>query len=144
VFGTSEESKFGLTEYRLISTGADLSHSATSALIFHALYNFDNSRSEMESVSFGGLDASFDPAAFWSSRDKDFTHTVGAGFDCDVVPDRLSFGVDYLFARSIGRVDTRTVAGRVSPPFPDNETELHDVSVEAHLEMTQNLSLRVG
>jgi MtrB/PioB family decaheme-associated outer membrane protein len=138
------KSKFGLTEYRLISTGADLSYSATSALIFHTFYSFDNSRSEMESVSFGGLDASFDPANVWSSRDKDFTHTAGAGFDYDVVPERLSFGIDYLFARSIGRVDTRTVAGRVTPPFPDNETELHDVSVEGNLQLTRNLSLRVG
>jgi MtrB/PioB family decaheme-associated outer membrane protein len=140
------KSTFGVTEYRLLSTGLDLSYRVTDALNFNAFYNHDKTRREMDAVSFGSNpDASFDPDNNWSSRDKDTTNTVGTGIDFDVLPDRLSLGVQYLFARSTGRVKTVTAAGGpVSPPFPDNETTLHNVSVQGNLEITRNLSMRVG
>ena len=140
------KSTFGVTEYRLLSTGVDLSYMVTDALNFNAFYNHDKSKTEMESVSFGGNpDLSFDPNNNWSSKDKDNTNTVGAGIDFDVLPERLSVGVQYLFARSEGKVDTVTVTGgSVSPPFPDNETTLHNVSVQGNLQITRNLSMRVG
>jgi opacity protein-like surface antigen len=100
----------------------------------------------MESVSFGGNpDTSFDPANNWSSKDKDTTNTFGAGVDFDVLPERLSVGVQYLFARSKGRVDTRTAGGvPVSPTFPETKTTLHNVSIQGNLQITRNLSMRVG
>jgi hypothetical protein len=123
---------FGVTGYRLLSTGLDVSYAATDALNFHAFYNHDKSKTEMDSTS-------------WSSRDKDTTNTVGAGFDFDVLPDRLSVGFEYLFAKSTGRVDTvREGGGTVPPPFSNNETKLHDVSVRGNLQITRNLSMRVG
>ncbi len=39
---------------------------------------------------------------------------------------------------------TVTAGGPVSPPFPDNETTLHNVSVQGNLQITRNLSMRVG
>ncbi len=39
---------------------------------------------------------------------------------------------------------TEDVGGPVSPPFPDNETTLHNVSVQGDLQITRNLSMRVG
>jgi opacity protein-like surface antigen len=88
---------------------------------------------------------SFNQDANWSSKDKDTTNTVGVGFDFDVLPERLALGVEYLFAKSKGRVDTVTDAlGPISPPFPDNETTLHNVSIQGNLEITRNLSLRAG
>jgi MtrB/PioB family decaheme-associated outer membrane protein len=135
-------SRFGLTGYRLLSTGVDLSYMATDALNFHAFYNFDRSKREMDSTTSA---TSFDPDDNWSSKDEDTTDTVGAGFDFDLIPDRLSVGFEYLFARSVGKVDTSTTAGGpISPPFPDNETSLHDISVQAKLQITRNLSMRVG
>jgi opacity protein-like surface antigen len=99
----------------------------------------------MESVSFAGSDSSFDPDNHWSSKDKDTTNTVGAGVDFDVLPERLSVGVQYLFARSKGKVDTvEASGGPVSPRFPNNETTLHNVSVQGDLQITRNLSMRVG
>jgi hypothetical protein len=125
------KSTFGLTEYRLFSKGLDLSYMATDALNFNAFYNHDKSKTEMDSTS-------------WSSKDKDTTNTVGAGVDFDALPDRLSVGVQYLFAKSKGSVDTTTAAGSVSPPFPNNKTTLHNVSVQGNLQITRNLSMRVG
>jgi MtrB/PioB family decaheme-associated outer membrane protein len=140
------KSKYGLTEYRLLSTGLDLSYMATDALNFNAFYTHDKSRREMESVDFPGNnpDLSFDSSRNWSSRDKDTTNTVGVGVDFDALPDRLSVGVQYLFAKSKGRVKTVELGGPVSPPFPDNETTLHNVSVQGDLQITRNLSMRVG
>ena len=129
------KSTFGLTEYRLLSRGVDLSYMVTDALNFNAFYNHDKVKREMDSTSFGNN---------WSSKDKDTTNTVGAGIDFDALPDRLSVGVQYLFAKSEGKIDTTTGAGSVSPPFPDNETELHNVSVQGNLQLTRNLSMRVG
>jgi MtrB/PioB family decaheme-associated outer membrane protein len=133
---------FGVTGYRLLSTGLDLSYAATDALNFHTFYTHDKSRTEMDSTSSS---TSFNPANYWSSRDKDTTNTVGAGIDFDVIPDRLSVGFEYLFAKSKGRIKTiKDVGGSVSPLFPDNETELHDVSVRGNLQITRNLSMRLG
>jgi opacity protein-like surface antigen len=133
---------FGVTEYWLLSTGLDLSYAATDALNFHAFYNHDKSKTDMDSTSSPAFPS---PANIWSSRDKDTTNTVGAGFDFDVLPDRLSVGFEYLFAKSTGKVTTRTDrGGPVSPPFPNNETTLHDVSVRGDLQITRNLSMRVG
>jgi MtrB/PioB family decaheme-associated outer membrane protein len=136
------KSTYGLTAYRMLSTGLDVSYAATDALNFHAFYNHDTSRSEMESTSSA---TSFNPINEWSSKDKNTTNTVGAGFDYDVLPDWLSVGFEYLFAKSVGRVDTVTAAGGpISPPFPNNETSLHDFSVQGDLQFTRNLSMRVG
>jgi hypothetical protein len=136
------KTKFGVTGYWLLSTGLDLSYAATEALNFHAFYNHDKSRTDMDSTSSS---TSFNPANHWSSRDRDTTNTVGAGFDFDVLPDRLSVGFDYLFAKSTGRVKTYTAGGGlVMPPFPNNETSIHDVSVQGNLQITRNLSMRVG
>jgi MtrB/PioB family decaheme-associated outer membrane protein len=133
------KSKFGLTGYRLLGTGVDLSYMATDALNFRAFYNYDKTKREMDSTS------STTSSRPWSSQDEDTTNTVGAGIDFDVVPDLLSVGFEYLFARSDGRVNTSTTAGGpVSPPFPDNETSLHDVSVQGKLQITRNLSMRLG
>jgi hypothetical protein len=41
-------------------------------------------------------------------------------------------------------VKTVELGGPVSPPFPDNETTLHNVSVQGDLQITRNLSMRVG
>jgi MtrB/PioB family decaheme-associated outer membrane protein len=148
------KSTYGVTEYRLLSTGLDLSYQVTDALNFHSFYNHDKTRREMDATS----SRSFDQDANWSSKDKDTTNTVGVGFDFDVLPERLALGVEYLFAKSKGRVDTMEVEVEVevdpltdrrfevpiSPPFPDNETTLHNVSIQGNLEITRSLSLRVG
>ncbi len=133
---------YGLTDYRVLSTGLDVSYAPLDVLSFHAFYNHDTSRSEMDSTSSA---TSFNPLNEWSSKDKDHTNTVGAGFDYDVLPDRLSIGFEYLFAKSVGRVDTVTAAGGpLMPPFPNNESTLHDVSVQGNLQITRNLSMRLG
>ncbi len=135
------KSTYGLTKYRLVSTGLDFSYQITDALNFHSFYNHDKTRREMDSTS----SLSFNPIANWSSKDKDTTNTVGVGFDFDVLPKRLALGVEYLFAKSKGRIDTVTDAGGpISPPFPDTETTLHNVSIQGNLEITRNLSMRVG
>jgi MtrB/PioB family decaheme-associated outer membrane protein len=127
---------FGVTEYRLLSTGVDLSYAITDALNFNAFYNHDKTKRKMDSASFG---------TNWSSKDKDTTNTVGAGIDFDVLPERLSIGFEYLFAKSTGRVDTFSgTGGTILPPFSNNKTKLHDVSVRGNLQITRNLSMRVG
>jgi MtrB/PioB family decaheme-associated outer membrane protein len=142
------KSTLGRTDYQLLSAGLDLSYAATDALIFHAFYTHDTSKSKMNSSSSA---TSFDPDNGWSSKDRDNTNTVGAGFDFDVLPDRLSIGFDYLYARSEGKVDTIWVIdpstgaeGPRLPLFPNNETSLHDFSVQGNLQITRNLSMRVG
>jgi MtrB/PioB family decaheme-associated outer membrane protein len=139
------DSTFGLTDYRLFSSGVDLSYAATDALNFHAFYSYDKDTTDMASVTFGGdAEDSFDPANNWSSQDKDITHTVGAGMDFDIIPDRLSLGMEYLFAKSRGNVVTVRADGTPVTPFPDNETKLHDISIHGDLQITRNISMRVG
>jgi len=71
--------------------------------------------------------------------------TEKEGVDFDVIPNRLGIGIEYLFAKSRGEIDTDLGSG-LSPlmPFPDNITKLHDVSVHTDVQITRNLSTRVG
>ena len=42
---------FGVTGYRLLSTGLDLSYAVTDALNFHTFYSHDKSKTDMDSTS---------------------------------------------------------------------------------------------
>jgi MtrB/PioB family decaheme-associated outer membrane protein len=138
-------SKFGLTEHRIVSSGVDLSYAPTNQLQINAFYNYEKSESDMESVTFGGNpDDSYDPLFYWNSEDRDVFQTVGVGVDYDVIPDCFSFGVQYLYVQSKGSVYTDSALGDVLPTFPDNKTNLHDVSVYGNFQITDQLSMRVG
>jgi MtrB/PioB family decaheme-associated outer membrane protein len=135
---------FGLTKHRILSPGVDLSYAPTNDLNINAFYTYEKTKSKMDSVTFGGNpDDSFDPIFNWRSRDKDIFHTVGVGVDYDVIPGRFSFGTQYLYAHSRGKVNTDAGFTAVAP-FPDNKTELHDVSVHGDVQITDGLSMRVG
>jgi hypothetical protein len=74
-------------------------------------------------------------------------HTVGAGFNLEIIRDRLGLGVDYLFARSVGAIDTVRAPGAALPapvPFPDLLSRQHNVSVHADYRFTDQFSMRVG
>jgi MtrB/PioB family decaheme-associated outer membrane protein len=138
------DTAFGLKTHEILSPGIDLSYDPTNELHFNAFYTYENTKSKMKSVTFGGdPDDSFDPLFNWTSRDKDIFQTVGLGADYDVVPGRFSFGAQYLFAKSRGKVDTEAVSSVVTQ-FPDNETKLHNVSIHGDFQITDCLSMRVG
>ena len=42
---------------------------------------------------------------------------MSQGVDIDIIPNRLGIGVEYLFAKSKGKIDTLVNAGR-SPGLP--------------------------
>jgi MtrB/PioB family decaheme-associated outer membrane protein len=142
------DSELGLTARRAFSPGVDLSWSVTEWLSFHTFYQYDETRSKQDSIDNDGDD--YPIARGWSGRDRDVTHTAGAGIDVVAIPDRLSFGVEYLFARSRSVIDIDVndpaLIGASLPllPFPDDVTDLHDLSVRSELQLTRNVSLRLG
>lgn len=147
------DSELGLTDFRSFSPGFDLSYTPTDRVRFNVFYQYEETRSKMDSVewvSFGGPAATdpFNPANGWSNRDKDIIHTAGAGLEVVAIPERLTLNLDYLFARSREIYDVSPNAGNPSGgtlfPFPDATTQLHDISVRSELQLTRNLSLRLG
>lgn len=141
------ESELGLTEFQSVSPGVDVSYAALDCLSTYAFYNYHWSRYKQNAWSFSGnarIEQSMDPDRRWSSVEDVHTHTVGAGFDLDVIADRLSFGVDYLFSRSKGEIDMDRGPALTGLPFPDTLSRQHNVSVHTEYRFTKNFSTRVG
>jgi MtrB/PioB family decaheme-associated outer membrane protein len=142
------DSEYGLQSNRILNPGVDVSYAPLEELNFHAFYSYERTRSKLKSNGWNFLAGETDPfdsGLNWSNRDKDTFHTVGAGVDFDVIPDRFSIGLQYLYAKSKGETHT-TVNSGLAPrsPFPDYETKLHDISVQGNLQITRNLSMRIG
>ncbi len=137
--------RYGLTDRKAYTPGVDITWMPADQLNFHAFYNYDWIVSNQDSISWSDDATAFDSANRWTSKTTDTIHTAGGGVDIDVIPNRLGIGVEYLFAKSRGKIDTDVNAGLTSGlPFPDDKTELHDISVHANLQITRNLSTRVG
>jgi MtrB/PioB family decaheme-associated outer membrane protein len=138
-------STYGLTDSKSVVPGVDLTWTPADWLSFHAFYNFQKIEAHQNSISWSDDTTAFDTDRRWTSRSRDIFHTVGAGFDVDAIPDRLTIGVDYLFAKSRGKIDT-DVGSALTPmlPFPDNNTRLHDIRVHGDVRITEHLSTRLG
>jgi len=137
------DSELGLTDYRTFAPGVDLSWVPTEWLSFHLFYEYEETRSKQDAIDNDGSD--YPVTRGWSGRDKDVFHTTGAGLEIVAIPDRLTISADYLFARSRSQIDM-DVNSDLTPglPFPDDFTELHDVSLRSELHVTRNLSVRLG
>lgn len=137
-------SELGLVDQRYFSTGMDASWTPTDRLLFHLFYDYEERRSKQDSLSWSPFSSPTNLSNGWSTRDTDRFHTTGLGFEFTVIPERVTLGAEYLFARSREILDTRVNTFREDRPFPDATTELHDVSLRSELHLTENFSLRVG
>jgi MtrB/PioB family decaheme-associated outer membrane protein len=150
------DSELGLTDYRTFAPGVDLSWVPTEWLSFHLFYEYEETRSKQDSIDNTNTDGDnvndgedYPITRGWSGRDKDTFHTAGAGLEVVAIPERLTFSADYLFARSRSQIDMDRNAELVQTvpiflPFPDDFTELHDVSLRTELHVTRYLSVRLG
>lgn len=139
----------GLTSSKHLSTGVDISFAPNERFNAHTFYTFERIKSEQQGWSTGGnaIPDSMDPDLRWSARDREKVHTLGAGFDVQVVPDLLSVGCEYLFARSRGQFNISLAPGLADPdaiPYPKNKTTTHALSVQSELELLENLTFRMG
>ena len=147
----------GLTEFEYVSPGVDVSYAPLDWLSTYAFYNYQWSRYEQNGWWFGAvtgvpttrITSAGDPTRQWTSHEKVDTHTVGAGFDLDVIPNRLAFGADYLFAESRGKIDVNpgslyTTTQTPLFPYPDTLSRQNNVSVHGEYRFTDNFSMRVG
>ncbi len=144
-----EDSEVGVTNVRNWGPGIDLSYTPCERLSTHTFYSYQDFRTMQNGWSFTGTGAMFtqvtDPDRRWSSTDQDRTHTVGVGFDLGILPGRLDFGADYLFARSNGQIDlTVGPALTAGAPYPDSTSTQHNASVYATYQFTENISMRIG
>jgi MtrB/PioB family decaheme-associated outer membrane protein len=138
------DSEVGLTKFQSVGPGVDVSWAALECLSVYGFYNYQRSRYEQSGWSFSGVATSLDSNNRWWSREEVDTHTTGAGLNVDVIADRLSVGVDYLFADSEGDVSIDAGTLLSAPPFPDTQSRQHNVSVHTQLRFTENISTRVG
>jgi MtrB/PioB family decaheme-associated outer membrane protein len=148
------DSEVGLTEASRLSPGVDFTWTPVERITTHAFYSWQQYRTEQNGWSFQGPTGANpnrpfqqiqDPTRRWSSRDTDDTHTAGFGFDYAVLPDRLSAGADYVFADSRGDIDF-WVGSALSAgvPYPNSESQQHNVSVHTEYRFTESVSMRVG
>jgi hypothetical protein len=144
-----EDSQVGVTDVRRWGPGIDLSFSPCERLTTHAFYSYEELKTEQNGWSFQGTGAIFtqvtDPNRRWKSSDEDRINTVGIGFELGILPGRLDFGADYLYAHSNGQIDL-AVGPALAPeaPYPDAISKQHNVSVYTALQLTEHLAMRVG
>lgn len=140
-----DDSTYGLTDRNSLAPTVDVTWFPLDWLNFYASYGFEQIESKQKSITWSSDGNAFDTARDWSVDTTDTFHTVTAGVEVEVIKRRLRVGLDYLFAKSREHfdVDPGPSAGTVDS-FPDNETELHDISVHADLQITENFSTRVG
>ena len=115
------DTTYGLTGYQSVSPGIDVSVAPLEWLSVYGFYNYDWSRYKQKGISFGDPTQAMDPARDWWSRQSVYTHTAGVGFDVAAIPNRLEFGVDYVYADSTGVIgmDVGSALAAV-PNLPNN------------------------
>jgi MtrB/PioB family decaheme-associated outer membrane protein len=142
-----DDSELGLTDAKHLSPGIDLTWMAHERLSTYAFYNYERRVSDSTGHEFANVQEALDLTRRWTSKEKVHTHTVGGGFDFDVILDRLGLGADYLYAWSNGDIVTVRAAGSTLPapaPFPDLLSRQHNLSVHADYRFTENLSMRLA
>jgi len=141
------DSELGLQSVEHLSPGVDVAYMLNERVSTYAFYNYERRITDSQGLEYGNVVQALDPTREWSSKEKVHTHTAGAGFNLDIIRDRLGFGVDYLFARSVGAINTVRAPGStlaVPAPFPDLLSKQHNVSVHADYRFTDQFSMRVG
>jgi MtrB/PioB family decaheme-associated outer membrane protein len=143
-----DDTVVGLTDAKHVSPGIDIAYQVFERVGTYAFYNFAQTEWNQNGWDIQGNDALADatePDRRWKVDKKDRTHTVGAGFNVDIIPGRLSGGVDYLFADNRGEVDVAVGSALTAPPpVPDTRSVQHNVSLHADYQFTTNFSMRVG
>jgi len=137
----------GLTSAEHQSPGVDLAYTPNDWLSIYSFYSYERTVTDSSGWEFTNVQQSLDPTRRWSSKESVYTHTAGVGFNADIIPDRLGLGVDYVFAKSRGKIDTVRAPGATlaaPTPFPDLISEQHNVSLHADYRFTDQLSMRVG
>lgn len=146
------DTEIGLTESQTVGGGIDLSYVPIQRLSTHVFYNYDWTQADQAGWStrgFAKLADAANPGRRWWVDNEDKIHTVGAGVRFDVIPERLDLGVDYIYMHATGGIDLllgSTLAGGDPPnqAYPDLLSRVHDVNVTSNLQITRNLSFRVG
>ena len=152
-----DDSDLGVTQTEYWSPGIDISYTPIDRLTTYAFYNYAYSKNQQNGLAWVGfgqggvppIDQTLDPGRRWNSEDKDTTNTAGVGFNFRVLPGRIDFGTDYLYARSKGETDiglgpTLRAFAPVAFPYADNIAEQHNVSVRVDYHFTDSLTMRLG
>jgi MtrB/PioB family decaheme-associated outer membrane protein len=139
------DTTYGLTGYQSASPGIDVTVAPLEWLSVYGFYNYEWSRYKQKGISFGNPTQAMDPTRDWWSRQSVYTHTAGVGFDVAAIPNRLEFGVDYVYADSTGviGIDVGSALAAV-PNFPNTDSHQNNVSVRTEYHFTDNFSTRVG
>jgi MtrB/PioB family decaheme-associated outer membrane protein len=141
------DTRVGLTSTEHLSPGVDVAYLLNERLSTYAFYNYERRVTDSTGWEWGNVGQALDATRRWTSKETVNTHTTGAGFNLEVIRDRVGFGVDYVFARSVGAIDTVRVSGSVletPAPFPDLLSQQHNVSVHADYRFTEHFSMRVA
>jgi MtrB/PioB family decaheme-associated outer membrane protein len=138
----------GLQELETLSSGIDFSWTPMPWLTGSVFYNFERYFARQDSWSFSNLAQSQDPTRRWSGRDKDLGHTTGVNLHVDVLPDRLGVDTQFLFGKTRGLIRVDRGIGLVPPgsdvPYPDNDTKIWDVGIQADYRFWDRFGMRVG
>lgn len=126
-------SELGLTQSSIRSYTLDASFVPTEAVTTYAFFTYEDLRSDQDGHAFSGgavkLAQAADPTRDWFVRHSDRVDTLGAGFKHALVKDRLDVGVDYVYAKTEGKVDVTAGSSLTVAPLPLTTSRLNALGV---------------
>ena len=75
----------------------------------------------------------------WRVEQEDTITTWGIGAELDVIPDRLRFSLDYIYSDGTGETEVSR-----GTPFPDVDTKLHSLQLQALYHHSEQLDFRLA
>lgn len=139
----------GLQFYKTESYTAEVSFVPTDRVTGYAYYTRDRTRYETQGLQYTGTtkptvgfvtESPFD----WTNTGKDTGDTFGVGLKFAAIPDRVNVGVDFMYSKSVGKIDTVTGASINPPgqPLPDLVTKLRSVQLYGTYKVNKDVTLK--
>ncbi len=139
----------GMQYSKTESYTVDVSFVPSYRLTGHAYYTRDRSRYEIQGLQYTGgnkpdvgflTESPFD----WTNTGDDTGDTFGAGFKYAAIPDKADVGVDLMYSKMVGKINTTTGPGigTAGLPLPDLVTKLSSVKLYGTYKVNKNVTLK--
>ena len=163
IYGRSDydSSPFGLLDDEFFFYSLDLNFTVTEQSRLYAFYSFETHESNQLDRQWnpGGVgdpfvrEPGFDSNSNWSAELTDDIHTVGAGFDWALIPDRVILSVTYWLSAADGKASFDSPIGTsqndANPFEPKDFSDIDDIIInsvnpELTFPIRKNLSVSLG
>ena len=139
-----DATRVGLTDSQNLSATVDCSYNPNPKTTAYAFYTYENL--QFDQAGFGnrrGTDLTDFDAQFWLVDTNDKVNSFGVGLDRTAMEDRLDFGFEYTYSRSVTDFAFDAGTALSFAPLADLKTRLHSLGMHAEYRYTDNMSIKL-